>query len=145
VAEVQCVETSLGQLRLSLVPVDLGGTRHTTETYDLEGDEWTVGGDILRFRPFLTVLGVDTVYKITRVEGRWLKAADANSHRPKAYDRQGGTSAAWLTLLRDGTRGPLHWLVAGVHGQAVSQLPERGAVYDLYVTPNGFVLDKRAL
>lgn len=145
VAEIQCVELAPQSLRVYLVPIGPDGSRGTTETYDLAGDEWTVGGDVLRLAPFLTVLGLETFYKVTRVEGRWLAAADANRHAATAFDRGGGTTWAWLSLLRAGTRGPLRWFVAGVHGQAVSQLPDRRAVYDLYVTPNGFVVDKRSL
>jgi hypothetical protein len=93
----------------------------------------------------LTPLGLETVHKVTRVEGRWVAAADANAHKPTAYDVGGGTSAAWLTLYRDGARGPLKLLVAGVHGQSVSQLPDRRALFDLFITPDGYVLDKRAM
>jgi hypothetical protein len=82
------------------------------------------------------------VFQVSRIEGRWLKAADANQHKGTAHDR-GTTGPGWLALYRDGARGPLGWLVAGAHGQAVSQLPDRRAVYDLYATPNGFVVDKR--
>jgi hypothetical protein len=145
VAEVQCVELAPHKLHLYYVPIERDGARGATEQYDLEGDEWTVGGDVLRFRPQLTLLGLETVYGVTRVEGRWLKAEDANAHKGKAYDREGGTKASWLALYRDGARGPFKWLIAGAHGQAVSQLPDRRAIYDLYVTPNGFIVDKRAL
>jgi hypothetical protein len=133
------------KLRVWLVPIERDGTRGATETYDIDGDEWTVGGDVLRMRPFLTVLGVETVYNLSRVEGRWLKAADANVHHGTAFDRGGGTGPGWLTLYKAGTKGPLGWLVAGAHGQAVSQLPDRRALYDLYVTPNGLVVEKRTL
>lgn len=145
VAEIQCIELAPQSLRLYLVPIAADGVRGATETYDLAGDEWTVGGDVLRLKPFLTVLGLETFYQVGRVEGRWLAAADANRHAATAFDRNGGTTWTWLQLLRNGTRGPLGWFVAGVHGQAVSQLPDRRAVYDLYVTPNGFVIDKRSL
>ena len=49
----------------------------------------------------LTLFGLETVYGVNRVEGRWLKAEDANVHKGTAYDRQGGTSVAWLELYRD--------------------------------------------
>lgn len=145
VAEVQCIDLGAQKLRVYYVPIESDGSRGATETYDVAGDEWTVGGDVLRFRPFLNALGVDTVFKVSRVEGRWLKAADANAHKGSAFDRQGGTTSGWLALYRDGARGPLGWLIAGAHGQAISQLPDRRALYDLYVTPNGFVVDKRTL
>jgi len=145
VAEVQCIQLAPQKLRMYLVPIEHDGTRGATETYDLDGDEWTVGGDVLRFRPQLTLLGLETVYGLSRVEGRWLKAEDANAHKATAFDRAGGTSATWLELYKNGARGPFKWLIAGAHGQAVSQLPDRRAVYDLYVTPNGFIVDKRTL
>ncbi len=145
VAEVQCIELGPQKLRVYLVPIERDGTRGKTEVYDLEGDEWTVAGDVLRFRPKMTLLGVETVYSITRVEGRWLKADQASTHKATAFDRSGGTSTGWLALYREGARGPLGWLIAGAHGQAVSQLPDRKAIFDLYVTPNGFIVDKRAL
>jgi hypothetical protein len=92
----------------------------------------------------LTVLGLETVHRVTRVEGRWLKAPDANTHKPTAFDRGGGTTHRWLAFYRDGRRGPLGWLIDGVHVQAVSQLPDRRAVYDLSMTPNGLVVNKRS-
>jgi hypothetical protein len=144
-AEVQAIDLGAHKLRVYLVPIEADGTRGATETYDLDGDEWTVGGDVLRMRPFLTVLGLETVYKVSRVEGRWLKAEDANTHKGTAYDREGGTGQGWLQLYKNGASGPFRWLIAGAHGQAVSQLPDRRAVFDLYVTPNGFVVDKRSL
>ena len=69
------------KLRVYLVPIDNDGARGATEIYDLDGDEWQVGGDVLRFRPFMTALGVQPVFRLTRVEGRWNAAADANATR----------------------------------------------------------------
>jgi hypothetical protein len=145
VAELQCLELEPGKLRVYYVPIEADGARGATQTFDLAGDEWAVAGDVLRFRPFLTQFGVSTVHKVTRVEGRWRAAADANSHKPTAYDVNGGTTAGWLELYRDGTRGPLGWMVEGAHGQAISQLPDRRAVFDIYITPGGYVVDKRSL
>lgn len=145
VAELQCVELSPQKLRVYFVPIDAEGLRGATETYDVDGDEWQVGGEVMRFRPFLTPLGLETVHKVTRIEGRWVKAEDANKHTATAHDVGGGTTSGWLALYRDGARGPLKWLVDGVHGQSVSQLPDRRAVFDLSITPNGYIVDKRTL
>jgi hypothetical protein len=144
VAEVQCIEMGPGKLRLFYVPIDKDGRRGATETYDLEGDEWSVGADVMRFKPFMTVMGLETVHKVTRIEGKWIRAADANTKKPTAFDRGGGTTRSWLAFYKDGKRGPLGWFVDGVHGQAVSQLPDRKAVYDLQITPNGLVVTKRS-
>src|SRR5262249_44265719 len=70
VAELQALELGPHKLRVYLVPIDNDGTRGATEIYDVDGDEWQVGGDVVRFRPFLTALGVTPVFRLTRVEGR---------------------------------------------------------------------------
>ena len=144
VAELQCIELAPHKLRIYLVPFDAEGARGATEIYDVDGDEWQVGGDILRFKPFMTALGVQPVFRLSRVEGRWNSAADANAHKGTAFDRS-PPSTAWLGLYRGADKAPMRWLVEGAHGQAVSQLPDRRAVYDIYVTPNGYVVDKRSL
>lgn len=144
VAEIQAIELQPHKLRVYLVPIDSEGARGATEVYDVDGDEWQVGGDVMRWKPFMTALGVEPVFRLSRVEGRWISAADANSHKGSAFDRA-PPSTAWLGLYRGADKAPMRWLVAGAHGQAVSQLPDRRAVYDLYVTPNGYVLDKRSL
>jgi hypothetical protein len=144
VAELQCIELAPHKMRVYLVPIESDGVRGATEIYDIDGDEWQIGGDVLRFRSFLTALGVETVFRITRVEGRWDSAGAANAHAGTAHDRA-PPSATWTKLYRGVDKAPLRWLIAGAHGQAVSQLPDRRAIYDIFVTPNGYIVDKRAL
>jgi hypothetical protein len=142
VAEIRCVETGPKKMRLTYLPIDEQGKRGLPEEYELRGDEWLVGGDVLRFRPQLVWLGLETIFRVDRIEGRYLDAKEASAHPPTVFDRAGGPSNAWLALYREGTRGPLGWMIAGAHGQGVWQLPDAKAVYTLRVTPNGFVLDK---
>ncbi|MDB4966142.1 MAG: hypothetical protein JWN44_1831 [Myxococcales bacterium] len=144
VAELQCIELGAHKLRVYLVPIDNDGERQATEVYDVDGDQWQVGGDVLRFRSFMTALGVQPVFRLTRIEGHWNAAADANTHTGTAFDRA-PPSSAWMGLYRGADKAPIKWLVDGAHGQAVSQLPDRRAVYDIYVTPNGYIVDKRSL
>jgi hypothetical protein len=145
VAEVQCIELQPGKLRLYFVPVERDGVRGPTRTFDLDGDEWTVGGEVLRFRPRFASLGLVPVAGVTRVEGRWHRAEDANAHKPTAYDLHEHTLGVWRWLQRNGTRGPLKWVIEGVNGSAVSQQADRRAVFDVMLTPNGYILDKRTL
>jgi hypothetical protein len=144
VAELQCIELGPHKLRVYLVPIDGEGARGATEVYDVDGDQWQVGGDVLRFRPFMTALGVQPVFRLSRVEGHWNLAADSNSHKGSAYDRA-PPSASWLGLYKRADKAPMRWLVDGAHGQSVSQLPDRRAVFDIFITPNGYVVDKRTL
>lgn len=144
VAELQCIELAPHKLRVYLVPIDSDGARAATEVYDVEGDQWQVGGDILRFKSFVTAFGVQPVFRLSRVEGRWNSAPDANAHKATAFDRA-PPSTAWLGLYRGADRAPARWLVDGAHGQYVSQLPDRRSIYDIFITPNGYIVDKRSL
>jgi hypothetical protein len=145
VAEVQCIDLAPGKLRLYYVELAPDGHRGATRTFDLDGDEWTVGGEVLRWRSALTALGAKPFAGVTRVEGRWSHAADANAHKPTAYDLHQDTIGTWRWLQRHGTDGPLRWIVDGAHGSAVSQQPDRRALFDLFVTPDGYVLTKRSM
>jgi hypothetical protein len=142
VAEVQCFELSPKKLRLHLDPILGDGTRGPTEIYDLSGDEWTVGGDVLRFRPFLSALGLQTVFRISRVEGRFSDAEEARRQKPTAFDREADPLPVWLSLYRHSDHAPLRWLVDGAHGQSISQLPDRRAIFDIFIGKDGFVLTK---
>ena len=144
VAEVQCIELAPGRLRLYYVELEPDGRRGATRTYDLDGDEWTVGGEVLRWKPAIVSLGAPPFHGVTRVEGRWHRADDANAHKPTAFDLHTDTVGAWRWLQRHGTDGPLRWVVDGVHGSAVSQQADRRALFDLFITPDGYVLAKRA-
>src|SRR5437764_133449 len=88
--------------------------------------------------------GLWPLWWMVRREGRWNSAVDANAHKATAFDRA-PPSTAWLGLYRGADKAPMRWIVEGAHGQAVSQLPDRRAVYDIYVTPNGYIVDKRSL
>jgi hypothetical protein len=145
VAEVQCIDLAPGKLRLYYVELTPDGRRGPTRTFDLDGDEWTLGGEVLRWRPSLTALGAKPFAGVTRVEGRWSHAADANAHKPTAYDLHQDTIGTWRWLQRHGTDGPLRWMVDGVHGSAVSQQPDRRVLFDLFITPDGYVLAKREI
>src|SRR5947207_9295962 len=68
VAELQCIEMGPHKLRVYLVPIDNDGQRQATEVYDVDGDQWQIGGDVLRWKSFATVLGVQPVFRLTRVE-----------------------------------------------------------------------------
>src|SRR5689334_2370405 len=62
VAELQAIELGPHKLRVYLVPIENDGSRGATEVYDVDGDEWQIGGDVVRFRPFMTALGVTPVF-----------------------------------------------------------------------------------
>jgi hypothetical protein len=149
-------------MRLDYVPVEADGSRGDTDTYQLTGDQCSVVGEILRFRPALRPLGLGTVARVTGVAGHAGKtehdpAAPGGPQptdgkdpktKPNAFVRDKSTLPAWLALYRDGRLGPLGVLLEDAHGQAVLQPPEKvapgTAATELWVSPSGYVVEPAA-
>jgi hypothetical protein len=142
VAEVQCVETGPGKLLVYYAPVK-DGTLQPTQRFEIAGDQWSLGGDILRWRWWMTLLGMRTVYKVARIEGRYMSARDYKDRAFTAFDIDGGTSPAWQRLYRDHDALPFGPMVEAVYGNAIYQFPDRRVFYDVFVTTSGFTLEKR--
>lgn len=139
VAVIECLVAAPGSDRdfvLKFRPVD-GDITGPQEIYPMRGEQWTVGGDFLKWAPWLTVLGAQPMHKLTRLESRYLTAGRELSRPRSAYDLNGGSSAAWRWLHRFGPDLPL---VDAVYGSAVYTDARRGGRWGVYVTPSGYLL-----
>ncbi|MBI2192774.1 MAG: hypothetical protein HYU36_12400 [Planctomycetes bacterium] len=138
-AEIECLGT-LGpeSFEVLFTPVR-DGERDAPRRFVLKGDQWSIGADVLQWRPFMHALGFHTVYKVTRLEGRYLLASGQARKPITAYDLNGGTDAAWLGLYQGGRTWPYRYFVEAVYGNAVYQFPEVGSVYKIYVTASGLM------
>ena len=110
---------------------------HAAQTFELLGDQWMVSGEILKWQPWLNVLGLRTVQKPTRVSGRFARASQERAQPPTAYDLNGGTDAWWLWLHHHGARLPF---VEAVYGNGVYTFAEPGRTCTLYVTLSGYLV-----
>ncbi len=106
-----------------------------TYGFKLEGDHWMIEGYILRWKPFLRLLGAQPYYRVTRFSGHW-QSPDSS----RVTNRQIAVEPAhWRWLLKHGRQLPL---IDAVQGIAAYQYPDSGA-YGVYVTDAGFVLKKQ--
>ena len=62
---------------LRFTPVEKG-IKAEEKIYKIKGDQWSIGGDILKFEDWVNFIGIHTGYKTTRIHGRYLKAEDEN-------------------------------------------------------------------
>ena len=106
------------------------------EKFSMRGDQWTIGGEILKWHPWLNFVGMRNCHKLTRVGSRYLQARQEMENPRWAYDLNGGTDLLWEWLYRFGRRIPL---VEAVYGNATYQLAQPGSRWGVYVTLSGYL------
>jgi hypothetical protein len=114
--------------------------RRTERYLMVQGDQWVIEGDILKWEDWLNFVGLHTRYRLTRLRGRYLNTR---------MERQKGTSVyslverednvGWSYLYRYGQQLPF---VNTVYGSAAFQLSGSQERYLVYVSASGLVVRK---
>jgi hypothetical protein len=106
----------------------------------LHGQEWAIEGNILKWDPWLNFLGLHTMYKLTRVRGRYLRAEDESSKPATAYSLvEDEEDPRWRWLYEYGARLPF---VNAVYGNTVFTFPSQTKTFRIYVTTSGFMIEE---
>jgi hypothetical protein len=112
-----------------------------TRRYLLRGQQWTVEGHILKWDDWLNFLGLRTMYKLTRVRGRYLRADDEMSKPATVYSLvPNEDDPAWRWLYEYGPHLPF---VQAVYGNTVFTFPSEAKTFDIYVTTSGFMIAEK--
>ena len=105
--------------------------------FPMQGEQWTVEGDILKWHPWLNWVGIRNCHKITRLAGRYVKASAQASAPRSVYEVEGGTSEVWRWLYRWGPKLPF---VEAVYGSAAYVFAGPGSRWGVYVTLSGYLI-----
>ena len=141
VARIDCAPVTDNpdyQLILRYLP-DENGKLGIASHYLLKGDQWEIGGDVLKWDPRLTWLGLRTCHKVTRISSHALRAEEEAQGAHSSYNLGGGTDKLWLWLHKHGHRLPF---VEAVYGSAVFTLPDAEQSFELTIGPDGYALKK---
>ncbi len=112
----------------------------------VNGDQWMIEGDILKWQPWLTPLGLDTRYRLTRISGRYLDIKKERSAPRSVFSLANNSTATtehhplWGWLYRSGHKLPL---VDSVYGNAAYQNLTGPNHYQVFVGPSGFIVRKK--
>jgi hypothetical protein len=113
-------------------------TTEQVRRYLLRGQQWSIEGHILTWDPWLNFLGLKTMYKLTRVRGRYLRADEEMNKPATVYSlvpREDDPRWRWLYLY-----GPRLPFVQAVYGNTVFTFPAEGKTFAIYVTQSGFMI-----
>lgn len=140
VAEVRCVplqEDGAVAMHFELTPV-LAGQKLSPRPFLLKGDQWALEGDILKWDNWLNFAGIHTMYKLTRVRGRYVNFEDEINQRPTVHslvEREDDPRWRWLYKYGHRLR-----FVDAVYGNTVYTYPSPESIFEVYVSTSGFTV-----
>lgn len=125
-------------LRLVMAESSTGGR---IREYRVLGEQWVIEGHILKWDNWLNFLGLPTMYKLTRVRGRYLKVEDEASMPSTAYSLvPNEEDPVWVWLYQYGAHLPF---VKAVYGNAAFTFPSTSKVFYLNATISGFMIQEK--
>jgi len=113
------------------------GDRCDERAFPVFGDQWRVDAEFLKWKYWALLLGLDSQYRLDRLEGRYRAAAEQNSQPNLAHDLSERT-AVDLVALSEGL-GSLNFLLDATYGSSTYQDIDVGNVYYVYRTTTGII------
>ncbi len=142
VAVVQCYPTyglSPHSFELRMTRM-IDGKAAEEQSFILRGDQWSLGGDILEWHSLMNFIGLHSMYRLTRVQSRYIRAEDEIADELSAYalvpDEK---SDVWETLYEWAPKLPI---IKSAHQNFVVAYPSYGDTFEVYVTPTGYTLER---
>jgi hypothetical protein len=120
------------------------GRPAATNLYPLHGDEWRIEAQVLKWRPWANVLGLDTQYRLDRLSGRYRSIAqelnDARSVHALSTDAA-VDGLPWKLSAWDMARKYRRYVdaVDTLYGGAAYMPMADGARYEVWITQSGLV------
>lgn len=122
------------QMSVEVILYDGNGHATSDNTYLIQGDEWMVQGDIIKFPAWLNVVGLHAGYKLTRLEGRYDDINLENTAHHTAIPLNGGDDNFFQTTYTHKS-----WFapfVDAAYGNAVFQRP---GSFDVFATQDALI------
>jgi hypothetical protein len=133
VARITSRQLGPRQFAVSLQPKD-APPRH----FDLRGDEWQIDARVLKWRAMGNLLGLDTLYRLERLSGRYGDAASERTAQRTVYDLAQDPGLDLWTLTRRYQRYVP--LADALYGSAAFVPMAEGAEYAVSVSASGLVV-----
>lgn len=123
------------QMSVEMTMYDKDGHPTSSKTYLVEGDEWMLQGNIIKFHPFFNILGIHSSYKLTRLEGRYDDVNMERNSKHTVIELNGGDDNFFKTVQQQVWMS--YWIDAA-YGNAVFLMPD-GRTYNVMVSQTGLL------
>jgi hypothetical protein len=136
VAEIRATSTNLPHvMSVEVILYDQNGNTTSDKTYIVQGDEWMLQGDIIKFPSWLNILGLHSGFKLTRLEGRY---DDVNMERNSPHtviELNGGDDNFFKTVQEQAWTSPF---VDSAYGSSTFLAPDNKP-YNIFVSQDALV------
>jgi len=125
-----------------------GNLPERTAVYPVNGDEWRMEAQVLKWKPWANVVGLDSQYRLDRLSGRYQNIDQERSgarsvHALSGGDVETGPLAAlpWSLSVWDTARKYRRYIdaVDTLYGSAAYMPMADGATYEVWITQSGLI------
>ena len=113
------------------------GDRCNERVLPVFGEQWRVDAAFLKWQYWAMLLGLDSQYRLDRLEGRYRAVADQNTAPKVAHDLGGDTAVDIVTIAR--TLGSWNFLLDATYGSSTYEDIDPARVYRVYRTTTGII------
>jgi hypothetical protein len=113
------------------------GDRCEERIFPLFGDQWRVDAEFLKWKYWALLLGLDSQYRLDRLEGRYRTAVEQNSQPNVAYDLADRTAVDLVSVA--GALGRLNFLLDATYGSSTYQDIDVDNIHYVYRTTTGII------
>ena len=113
------------------------GDRCEDLAFPLYGDQWRIDAEFLKWKYWALLLGLDSQYRLDRLEGRYRSVADQNSQRNVAHALSERTAVDLVALAE--SLGSWNFLLDATYGSSTYQDIDVDDVYYVYRTTTGII------
>jgi hypothetical protein len=113
------------------------GDRCNERVLPVYGEQWRVDAAFLKWQYWAMLLGLDSQYRLDRLEGRYRAAAEQNTAPKVAHDLGGDTAVDIVTIAR--TLGAWNFLLDATYGSSTYEDIDASRVYRVYRTTTGII------
>ena len=128
------VFTALGPQDYKVTLTDADGR---TRSAELRGDDWQLDARVLKWKGLANVLGLDALYRLDRLEGRY-RSANQESHDYHSVVELSADAGLDLWSLAQKNVGWLPWVDAS-YGSATYLPMADGAQFSVSLSPTGLL------
>ena len=113
------------------------GDRCDERVLTVYGDQWRVDAEFLKWKYWALLLGLDSQYRLDRLEGRYRSVVDQNSQPKLAHDLRDETAVDVVSLAEG--LGRWNFLIDASYGSSTYQDIDPANVYYVYRTQTAII------
>ncbi|HVS26848.1 MAG TPA: hypothetical protein VHE58_06055 [Burkholderiales bacterium] len=137
-AETLIAEISFDRIGKQVYKANLArGDLCAVEAYTIYGDQWRIDAEFLKWKYWANLLGLDSLYRLNRIEGRYQNVEDQNNKPKHAYELGSKTALDIVGIAK--ALGRFNFLLDAAYGSSTYKDIETDNIFKVYKTQIGII------